>query len=96
MVGVSISAAFVFWLGKARMIENPIRGLGLDVDISGHVFIDWQKRRSYGKVGRYIFFSFFFFLFFLFRFSSVDGVTAGGVFTAYIPLRIMYVGVHVR
>lgn len=34
MVGVSISAAFFFWLGKARMIEKSILGLGLDVDIS--------------------------------------------------------------
>lgn len=43
------------------MIEKSILGLGLDVD--RHIFIDWQKRRSYG-IGRYIFFFFFFVPFF--------------------------------
>lgn len=83
MVGVSISAAFFFWLGKARMIEKSILGLGLDV--GRHIFIDWQKRRSYG-IGRY-----FFFLFSSFRFSSVDGVTACGVFTRYLHSSSYYV-----
>lgn len=83
MVGESISAAFFFWLGKARMIKKPIRGLGLDVDIYS---IDREKGRSYGKVG-----TFFCLLFFSFRFSSVDGATAGSVFTIYFLLRIMYI-----
>lgn len=60
MVGESISAAFCFWLGKARMIKKPIRGLGLDVDI----YLSIGKRgEATVRYLRYIFFFLFFFLF---------------------------------
>lgn len=70
------------------MIEKSIRGLGFDV--GRHIFIDWQKRRSYGTLG-----TVYFLFFFRSVFSSVDGATAGGVLTIYFLLHIMYMGVYV-
>lgn len=83
MVGESISAAFFFWLGKARMIKKPIRGLGLDVDIC--IFIDWEKGRSYGKVGT---FSFFFFFRSVFRMYIVQLQVVYLLFTFFFVLCI--------
>lgn len=77
------------------MIKNPIRGLGLDVDIYSSIGKSEEATVPYLRYRTFSFFFSFLYFFLSFRFSSVDGATAGGVLTIYFLLRIMYMGVHV-
>lgn len=67
MVGESISAAFFFWLGKARMIKKPIRSLGFDVDIYSSIGKSEEATVWVGTFSFFFFFSFFYFFRSVFR-----------------------------